>query len=146
MLHWPAVSQIAPAHLGSSGSRGASLQKSSDDSPVPGAPPSSSHSTLQVFTLPSSHCVVCDCLDHTEQTGAPGGWKSASLSSLLPLLPQVKAGSQCFGDQGAPRGEMEVGSRWCSGPTQIPSWPGPQPRGRLPSARRPPSLEDAPGC
>ena len=58
----------------------------------------------------------------------------ASLSSLLPLLPQVIGVQSMLWNQRAPREEMEVGAGGVQAPPRSPLGPGPQPRGQLPSA------------
>ena len=71
--------------------------------------------------------------------------ESASLSSLLPLLPQVIGTQSMLWNQRSPKRRDGGGGRWCSGPIQIPSWPRSPTQGSAAKcALRPPSLEDCP--
>ena len=71
--------------------------------------------------------------------------ESASLSSLLPLLPQVIGTQSMLWNQRSPQRRDGGGGRWCSGPIQIPSWPRSPTQGSAAKcALRPPSLEDCP--
>lgn len=153
MLRWLAVPQVAKPTRGSSGSKDPFLQKSSpaDSSPVPRA---QSHPQAPAALYVSSPCqlplewcvIVWAALSRLELREGGVRFTLISASSAPP-------GDRCAVnalESKSPQRRDGGGGRWCSGPTQIPSWPRSPTQGSAAKcALRPPSLEDclqAAGC
>ena len=151
-LLWPAVSQVAKPTGGSSGSKCLFLQSSpANSSPVPGLTPTlklpQHFMGLHLAELPLAwYVIVWTTLSRLELW--EGGVR-ITLISASSAPPGDRRAVNALESKEPPEKRWRWG-RWCSGPTQIPSWPRSPTQGSTAKcALQPPSLEDCPqaaGC